>query len=215
MALITGPGVIVVSILTAFLSRILAEEMGAWSPSIIRSLIKFAVGRLPENQRERFEEEWQSHVNEVPGQVGKILVAVGFSMAAYDVALNDRRNQMLETQVRLLAQIVDADSAAARVLNLIQNDETVASIEGMSSRVNNIRIRSKLSKSQQFRNRLATRIATDSATSQTLVAKLSYALRAWRLAAYYARISDASKRVSEQSAEIVKLFEERVGTLDR
>jgi hypothetical protein len=128
MALITGLGLIVVSVVTAVLSRILAEEMGAWSPSIIRSLIEFAVGRLPEHQRERFEEEWQSHVNDVPGQVGKILVAMGFLIAAYDVALNDRRNQMLETQVLLLARLDDMRSTSTTVVNLIQNDENLGSL---------------------------------------------------------------------------------------
>lgn len=91
MALITGLCLIAVSILTAALSRLLAEEMSAWTPSIIRSLIKFAVGRLPEHHRERFEEEWQSHVNDVPGQIGKLLAALCFLFAAYHITLNDRR----------------------------------------------------------------------------------------------------------------------------
>jgi lipopolysaccharide/colanic/teichoic acid biosynthesis glycosyltransferase len=37
---------------------------------------------LPEDQRERFAEEWPSHVNEVPGDISKLLVACGFFLAS-------------------------------------------------------------------------------------------------------------------------------------
>jgi hypothetical protein len=121
MALITGLGLFVVSIFVAVLSKIAAEEFAAWSPSVIRSLIKFAVLRLPENKRERFEEEWQAHVNDVPGHIGKLLVAVGFFFAACDIALNDRRNEVLEGWRQLLARIDDVHSASTTILNLSQN----------------------------------------------------------------------------------------------
>jgi uncharacterized membrane protein len=61
--------------------------------SITRSLIKLAVAWLPQGQRERFGEEWQSHVDEVPGKIGKLLCCVGFLFAAYNMALITRRNQ--------------------------------------------------------------------------------------------------------------------------
>ncbi len=61
--------------------------------SITRSLIKLAVAWLPRSQRERFGEEWQSHVNEVPGKVGKLLCCVGFLFAAYNMALTMERKQ--------------------------------------------------------------------------------------------------------------------------
>jgi len=124
MALITGLGVIVVSILRVFLPRILAEEMAAWSPSVIRRLIKFAVGRLPEHLRERLNEEWQSHVNEVPGQVGKFLAAFGFLFAAYRVSLNGRRGQEHELRAAYLAQLEGVGSTAAKIAGLIQCNET-------------------------------------------------------------------------------------------
>jgi hypothetical protein len=53
MALITAFGLFVVAVLTAALQRILAEEIEAWSPWILRSIIRLAVRRLPESQRER------------------------------------------------------------------------------------------------------------------------------------------------------------------
>ena len=62
--------------------------------SITRSLIKLAVAWLPRSQRERFGEEWQSHVDEVPGKVGKLLCCVGFLFAAYNMALTTRRDRL-------------------------------------------------------------------------------------------------------------------------
>jgi hypothetical protein len=37
---------------------------------------------LPESQRKRFTEEWQCHVDEIPGEVGKLIVAFGFLRAS-------------------------------------------------------------------------------------------------------------------------------------
>ena len=61
MALITALGV---AVLTAALSKLLAEEIADWSAWLIRRLTKTAVSRLPENQRERYSEEWESDLNE-------------------------------------------------------------------------------------------------------------------------------------------------------
>jgi hypothetical protein len=130
MALIITLGLFVASVLTAVLAGLAADEFGAWTPSMIRNLIKFAVRRLPENQRERFHEEWQSHVNDVPGRVGKLLVAAGFSIAAYDLVWNDRRNQVLGYWAHLLTLTDDVNSTTTTVLNLLQND--VSLVEGVN-----------------------------------------------------------------------------------
>lgn len=82
MALITGIAVFLGGVIAATMSQQLADEFKAWMPWIVRRLIQRAVGRLPENQRERFEEEWQSHLDEVPGEIGKLCVALGFLSAA-------------------------------------------------------------------------------------------------------------------------------------
>ena len=71
-------------------------------------------------------------------------------------------------------------------MNLIQNDENLGSLEGMSLVVN--RLRSDLSGSQEYRNRVATLIATAPVTPPTLVRNLWYTLRARRLAAFYTQM---------------------------
>jgi len=86
MALITGLALFASSVLVAVLSRLAADEFRAWNPTIIRSILRTAVLRLPEAQRERFAEEWAGHLSEVPGEIGRLLVAVGFVLAAHKIA---------------------------------------------------------------------------------------------------------------------------------
>jgi lipopolysaccharide/colanic/teichoic acid biosynthesis glycosyltransferase len=73
-------------ILAAALSRQLTDEFKAWAPWIIKYIIDRAVRQLPEDQRERFAEEWPSHVNEVPGDISKLLVACGFFIASLKIS---------------------------------------------------------------------------------------------------------------------------------
>jgi Bacterial sugar transferase len=57
-----------------------------WVPWMIRHIIDRAVRMLSEDQRERFTEEWRSHVNEIPGDAGKLIVALGFIVASSKMA---------------------------------------------------------------------------------------------------------------------------------
>jgi lipopolysaccharide/colanic/teichoic acid biosynthesis glycosyltransferase len=82
LALITTIALAVLATVGAVISRQLSDEFKAWSPWIVRKVIQRAVRQLPENKRQRFAEEWQAHVNEIPGDVGKIVVAFGFLSAA-------------------------------------------------------------------------------------------------------------------------------------
>jgi hypothetical protein len=87
MALITAVFLFLVGTLGSGLSRLLTDEFKAWIPWIIQRVIRRAIVRLPPAQRERFEEEWQSHVNEVPGEIGKLTAALGFLKAARKMTL--------------------------------------------------------------------------------------------------------------------------------
>ena len=63
-------------------SKVAADEVKAWSPWLAARLTRYAVKRLPEADRERYAEEWNSHVADTPGSVGKVCVACGFLFAA-------------------------------------------------------------------------------------------------------------------------------------
>jgi hypothetical protein len=221
MALIGGIGVFFVSILAATLSRILAEEIDSWSPSIIHGLIKFAVGRLPENQRERYEEEWQSHINDVPGQIGKLLVAAGFSIAAFDFSLTDHRDRMFDNLVGVLTQVDDAIIVSTKLINEIQNDETLASLQEVSSldkrwaavqRINASlkRAKSFLTESQNQRDLMAHIVVLDSVAPKNMIGNL-LCLLVERLSLRKSRghISQSARQITERSSEVLKLMEER------
>src|SRR5579864_8528161 len=75
-------GTFIGGIIYAALSRQIADEFKAWTPWIVERLLSRAISQLPRSRRRRFEEEWRSHVNEVPGQIGKVVVALGFLSAA-------------------------------------------------------------------------------------------------------------------------------------
>jgi hypothetical protein len=67
VVLIGGLFLALLGILVTAISRQLADEFKAWTPWLIGHIIRRAVCQLPENERERFAEEWQSHVDD-PGR---------------------------------------------------------------------------------------------------------------------------------------------------
>lgn len=86
MGLKISLAVFIGGILSSAVARLLAGEIEAWMPWLVERRINKAVARLPEDQRERFGEEWRSHVNEIPGQIAKVVAALGFSFAAWKMA---------------------------------------------------------------------------------------------------------------------------------
>jgi hypothetical protein len=88
MALIAACLLFLVGILSATLTGLMTDEFKAWIPWIIQRIIRRSIGRLPQTQRKRFEEEWRSHVNEIPGEVGKLVVAFGFLSASSKMSAN-------------------------------------------------------------------------------------------------------------------------------
>jgi hypothetical protein len=168
MALIGGAALFVGSILAAALSRILAEEMAAWIPSIVRVLIKLAVARLPENQRARYQEEWQSHLSEVPGTVGKLIEATGFLQAAHKMSLAKRRNpDFFEARLQMIAQIRDSHSKVVKMVNAILGDQRLACDEQLKSLTD--RVNSLLAQSEERVNQWEAEV---SAFPTTLTADL-------------------------------------------
>jgi lipopolysaccharide/colanic/teichoic acid biosynthesis glycosyltransferase len=67
-------------------SRIAADELKAWAPTTVRWLTSVAVVKLPENQRERFSEEWQSDLGALPGDFAKLVYALDLIRAAYKIS---------------------------------------------------------------------------------------------------------------------------------
>jgi Bacterial sugar transferase len=73
---------VVGGIIRTVFARLLGDEIKSWLPCIVERLLRRAVASLPKDQRERFQEEWHSHLDEIPGEIGKLVVALGFPFAA-------------------------------------------------------------------------------------------------------------------------------------
>jgi len=82
MALVKGLAVSVLGLLGAAASRLVVDDFKAWLPRIRYGFINRAVLALPAAQQERYREEWQSHLNEIPGEIGKLFVCLGFLSAS-------------------------------------------------------------------------------------------------------------------------------------
>jgi hypothetical protein len=118
MELITGTISFFSSVLTAAFSQICAAEFSSWNPWMVRRIVKIAVSWLPNTRRERYEEEWQSHVNEVPGEIGKILFAVGLLVAACNVRLNAWRESPSLLSLASIDAFCSEVSPAVRALRV-------------------------------------------------------------------------------------------------
>jgi len=73
-------------ILTAVLNLLFADKLEPWIAWFTTALLDLAVQRLPKSQRERFAEEWASHLNDISGDIGKVLFARGCVSAAHEMA---------------------------------------------------------------------------------------------------------------------------------
>ena len=153
MAMITGVGISVVGILTAILSKFMVAEIDAWSPTIIRRLIQLAVAWLPVDQRERYSEEWQSHVNEVPGKLGKFLLAAGFLLAAHKMSLTFRHTELIESWWEIIARQEHSDAKLRMLLDEIKNDKAITSRKDAMSAVSDLS--SYVSKSEECAGEVA------------------------------------------------------------
>ena len=97
------------SVLSSALSKLVVDDFKAWTPRLVKRLIDHAVGSLPPEQRERYAEEWRSHTNDVPGELGKVFLCLGFLRAARKmVALNNTERTTTETLRRVIELVTGA-----------------------------------------------------------------------------------------------------------
>jgi hypothetical protein len=182
MALMASIGLFVLSILGAALSGVLAKEIEAWSPSIIRGLIKLAVGRLPEKLRERFSEEWQSYVNDVPGVIGRVIEAARFLLAARRIATIDRRGKELERWGQKVAELEVLRSTLVVLLRSLDSFYAILDSEGIAvlnaHKSDLDHLNQLLSEFTEKKNKLAELVSAD---PPTLVAKVLNLRRRRRL----------------------------------
>jgi hypothetical protein len=108
---------ILLLILPVFVDAVLAELRDC-APSLAAWLLQRAVKRLPEPHRERFREEWDAILNEVPGKLTKIATTIGFWLYAPFVgqALGlPSMYQVLRERIRSTAYILSERHSAGSV----------------------------------------------------------------------------------------------------
>jgi hypothetical protein len=207
MALIAGAGLFALSILAAALSRLVAAEIEAWGPAIVCGLIKLAVGSLPEKHRERFGEEWQSHVDEVPGLVGKTVTAVGFLLAAHNMALPARHAEEINIWLDKLAQIRDSHSKVIMVVEAIRGEHNLASDDGLTSLVDELSF--QLSTMKELDDRLAGGVIAYASVPPTIFSNALSWRRRRLVREELDRASLCAKRISELSDTVIGLMDQR------
>lgn len=89
-------------LVTAF-SKQVADEFKAWVPRLVAAVIRCAVRRLREDQRDRYAEEWRSHIDETPGEIGKLIVGLGLLPAAWKLSRISPKPRALQIEDIVIA----------------------------------------------------------------------------------------------------------------
>jgi hypothetical protein len=110
MALVLAFGAVIVAALTRLLV-----------PWLTKRLLRIAIERLPETQRERFSEEWASHIDEVRGEIRKAAFALGCIFAGLQMA------SLLKSREPSRFYRVRADHTQRREEN--QNEQRTSDVE--------------------------------------------------------------------------------------
>lgn len=92
MGLIADVASSVFDIAVAVVARLLADDLKQQMPRLVDRLVDRAVKRLPdEEDRQRYGEEWRSHVAEVSGDLCKVWTALDYLRASRTIARASRR----------------------------------------------------------------------------------------------------------------------------
>lgn len=77
------------------IGNLIASELFGWSPRIAEWLVHRAARRLAPGMQERMIEEWQAHLQAIPGGLSRIVAALGFLVATrqINVALKVRERE--------------------------------------------------------------------------------------------------------------------------
>jgi uncharacterized protein involved in exopolysaccharide biosynthesis len=86
----TALALVIVAVIAGVLTRFFVDKLNMWMACLTKRLLRIAIKRLSEAQRERFSEEWASHINEVTGQISKVAVALGCISAAQQMASSSK-----------------------------------------------------------------------------------------------------------------------------
>lgn len=93
---------ILVTLFIAVGARFMADEVKAWFGWLHKKLRSMAIARLPLESRERYNEEWESGLEEVPGEIFKFIYSIGLLRAGVGIrnaALKDAVRSQMQTEL--------------------------------------------------------------------------------------------------------------------
>jgi hypothetical protein len=108
-------------LLATFLGRVLANEFDAWNPVLINWLISNSVKILPESKRSRFEEEWKSYVEEIPGKLGKLYSGFGFVIAVCNVSFAHAVDDLRANRIQRASKMKGSYESLIDTVRKIEN----------------------------------------------------------------------------------------------
>lgn len=82
---------ILLALAVAVAGRLLADEAKAWAVWLHQRIRHLAVAKLPADRRDRYSEEWESGLEEVPGEIFRLLYSVGLLRAAAQMSRDMRK----------------------------------------------------------------------------------------------------------------------------
>jgi hypothetical protein len=76
---------LLLALFVAIVGRFMADEVKAWTGWLHRKLRRMAVAKLPEECRERYNEEWESGLDDIPGEIFKLIYSLGLLKAGLGI----------------------------------------------------------------------------------------------------------------------------------
>jgi hypothetical protein len=135
-------------IVLAIVCGILANELFAWGPRLSDLLLKIALKRMPPKLQDRMREEWQAHLDTLPGGLSKLGAAASFLLSTF---WGFRRYREDETPIEIEERIA-VEAAFAWLLRQI--DDAAATAEGKGAELAKILRRADENRTQLVKRRI-------------------------------------------------------------
>jgi lipopolysaccharide/colanic/teichoic acid biosynthesis glycosyltransferase len=73
---------VLLAVFIAIVGRLMADEVKAWFRWLHKRIRRRAVAKLPGEYRERYDEEWEGGLEEIPGELFKLIYSIGLLRAS-------------------------------------------------------------------------------------------------------------------------------------
>lgn len=101
---------VALSVVIGAVGSLVAMQLAAceakWTPRIVH----FAASRLPRDLQARYEEEWLAQIDDTPGELARLTVALSLVIAAYRIV--DATQFVIPLEIRMVQRICDIIIAA-------------------------------------------------------------------------------------------------------